>query len=126
MGADFYKNREIIPAEDVFSRQQDENRSHNASLKIPGAWHPNNNTVVSGDRAASTRDGENAATVMHVVLDESLQAGRLKRRAGDLLCGPHVGTRGLSALSADEPVYRVSCKACIKAAARFAEVKQAA
>lgn len=74
----------------------------------------------SGLSAKSLGDRLSAATVYHIVIDGDLSRGRLKRKAGDLLCRPSstLGKRsmGISGISGWEnrSYASITCAACAK------------
>jgi hypothetical protein len=72
--------------------------------------------------------GENARSVTHVLLLESIEDGRFQRRAQSFLCTSAGGTDGrawterlhTSSVGVDGPyVSRVTCRQCLKVAARW-------
>ena len=94
----------------------------NAALGIPVDWHINHRMVLSGLSRHSNGDGANAATVWHVVLEQPLVRGRLRRNAGDLLCSKDAGSIGLSTgvEQQGDRSRRVTCRACLRLAERLA------
>lgn len=98
-----------------------EARAFNAGLHVPVRWTPGIKDVLSGLTEHSHGNGFNAATVAHVLLQEPLAQSRLRRQAGDFLCTARSGTNGKH-WSGDRtlsPDARVSCKACLRLAARW-------
>jgi len=97
----------------------------NTALSIPVDWHINHRMVLSGLTRHSNGDGVNAATVWHVVLEQPLVQGRLRRNAGDLLCSKDVGSIGLSAgvERQGDRSRRVTCRACLRLVERVAGTK---
>lgn len=97
----------------------------NAALGIPVDWHINHRMVLSGLSRHSNGDGANAVTVWHVVLEQPLAQGRLRRNAGDLLCSKDAGSIGLSASveRLGDRSRRVTCRACLRLAERLAGTK---
>ena len=86
----------------------------NSRIQIPVAWDVAYKTVLSGLLEHSMGNGANKATVDHIRLLEPLSDGRLKREAGDLLCGTKA-----SLWIADGNNAKVTCKACLKLAQRW-------
>ena len=134
-----YHDAELRARQDVKDRQEREHREQvdretrhaadaerwNAALDIPVDWHINHRMVLSGLSRHSNGDGANAATVWHVVLEQPLVQGRLRRNAGDLLCSKDVGSIGLSAGGErlGDRSRRVTCRACLRLAERLAGTK---
>lgn len=110
---------------------RDEAKAFNDAIKLPVRWEVGIKDVLAGLSATSWGDGRNKATVEHIHLLEDLNAGRLIRRAGDLLCTAKSGSNGQrysgvvtsGALDGDGEAYspKVTCKACIKLAGTFIE-----
>ena len=130
---------ELRARQDVEDRQKREHRERadresqraadaerwNAALGITVDWHINHRMVLSGLSRHSNGDGANAATVWHVVLEQPLAQGRLRRNADDLLCSKDAGSIGLSAgvERQGDKSRRVTCRACLRLAERFAGTK---
>lgn len=95
----------------------------NSSISMPVRWDIGEKLVLSG-LYESRGDGRNSASVEHVRLLEDLDAGRLKRKAGDFLCGP-AGARDwappLRHRDGDGHEYMPAptCKACLRLLARW-------
>lgn len=99
-------------------------RAFNARIGLPVEWSPGIKDVLSGLSERSSGNGCNRATVVHVVLREAFQAGRLVRQAGDLLCTSASGSNGRRwagdprvASEGHEHTAAVTCKACLRLAA---------
>lgn len=85
----------------------------NQALNIPVNWSPGIKDVLSGLTEKSNGDGQNARTVIHVLLEEALNVGRLKRHAGDFLCTAKSGSNGRAWSEQRREMQKVSCKACL-------------
>lgn len=102
----------------------------NAKIQPPAKWAVGIKDVLSGLSEGSWGDGHNKATVNHVYLLEPLKDGRLVRERGDFLCTAAGGTNGKNwsgkLLEArhdghgDPYQPKVTCKACLKLAQRWA------
>jgi hypothetical protein len=64
--------------------------------------------VLSGLSANSWGDGSRRNTVYHVVLQEPLHVGRLKRSTGDLLCSTNRGRFDLGGPRAKNRSHRAN------------------
>ena len=73
---------------------RDEAQAYNTAIHLPVKWDVGIKDVLSGLSARSDGTGRNRATVEHILLLESLTAGKLKRAAGDFLCTSKTGTNG--------------------------------
>lgn len=104
-------------------QQQVEGLAFNEALPIPVEWVPGEKDVLSGLSEHSDGSGLNARSVVHVLLNAPLADGRFKRNKGDFLCTSAAGTNGKQWSSqAEAPAYaKVSCKACLKVAQRWAK-----
>ena len=94
----------------------------NARIALPVAWRPAIKDVLSGLSEHSRGDGCSKATVLHILLWEPLRVGRLQRRAGDFLCTAASGSNGKDWAGRNgqpRPIARVTCKACLRLAARW-------
>lgn len=101
----------------------------NARLQLPVRWDVGIKDVLSGLSETSMGHGRNRATVEHVYLLEALQAGRLRREAGDFLCTAASGTNGRNwsgkrverfTDGKGQPYApKVTCAACLTLAARW-------
>lgn len=101
----------------------------NARLQLPVRWDVGIKDVLSGLSETSMGHGRNRATVEHIYLLEALQAGRLRRAAGDFLCTGASGSNGKNwsgrrverfADGKGQPYApKVSCTACLTLAARW-------
>jgi hypothetical protein len=97
----------------------------NEKLNIPVRWDTATKPVLSGLLRNSHGDGLNRASVIHVMVNEPLTDGRLKRTSGALLCGG-VGefTPSLARHhDYDGKAYApaVTCKRCLTLAGRWIE-----
>ncbi len=81
--------------------------------------------MLSGLTERSNGDGYNKATVHHILLTEDLEAGRLKRRAGDFLCTSKSGSNGKDWSNQREAYSgaKVTCKHYLEIAGRFMDNK---
>lgn len=101
----------------------------NARIALPVRWDVGIKDVLSGLSEKSWGDGRSRATVEHIYLLESLQAGRLTRKEGDFLCTSASGTNGRRWSSkiverchdGEGTPYRpkVTCRACLAHAERW-------
>lgn len=101
----------------------------NARLLLPVRWDVGIKDVLSGLSEKSMGHGRNRATVEHVYLLESLQAGRLRREAGDFLCTAASGSNGKNWSGKRIERFtdgkgapyapKVTCAACLTLAARW-------
>jgi hypothetical protein len=94
----------------------------NASLCIPVRWVPAIKVVYAGLTRNSSGSGANARTVNHVMLLESLDDGRLKRRVNDLLCsgsGSYGHHPTVDIDDAGKYESEVTCAACLRVAERW-------
>lgn len=100
----------------------------NARITLPVRWDVGIKDVLSGLSPASWGNGRNRATVDHVYLLEPLEAGRLKRRAGDFLCTSANGSNGkrwsttvARGLDGDGRPFqpKVTCKSCLAQSERW-------
>jgi hypothetical protein len=83
-------------------------------------YRPAYKVVLSGLSMNSAGNGINRRTVMHAVLTESFERGRLKRKRGELLCGNNRGSFDIAhPLTDDTPV---TCPKCLDA---ISKVKKA-
>lgn len=101
---------------------QREAQAFNARIQLPVKWTGGIKDVLSGLSESSNGDGRRQNTVVHVYLLEPLQAGRLKRQAGDFLCSSsaeHNGKRWSGEVEYSKEHHKVSCKACLALAARW-------
>jgi hypothetical protein len=107
---------------EVYRLRQADALAFNASLRIPVAWRPEIKPVLSGLLEHSMCNGTRSNTVVHVLLEEQLSAGRLRREKGQPLCSRDMGSFGELIgwqEQSDHHVYRVTCKRCIEIAGRF-------
>jgi hypothetical protein len=105
----------------------DRNRAANAALALPFAWHPGYRVALAGcyDTVRTGGTGATKATVDHVVLEEPFAIGRLKRDAGELLCGAPPGRNGYSGITHETLADTcVTCRACRRVIARITRTRQ--
>lgn len=104
----------------------------NGKLHIPVRWTSGQKRVLSGLSRNSSGTGENARTVNHVLLLETLTDGKFERSAGAFLCTSASGSNGQdwtehrhsSDYGVDgKYVSRITCKQCLKLAARWENAK---
>ncbi|WP_340672370.1 hypothetical protein [Bradyrhizobium ottawaense] len=92
-------------------------KDFNAALRIPVRWDPAFKVSVNAC-GQSYGSGARSNAVDHVLLREDLTIGRIERKAGDLLCEASPDWVNDYDL---KKVYPVTCRACLKIAARFKE-----
>lgn len=92
-------------------------KDFNAALRIPVRWDPAFKVSVNAC-GRSYGSGARSNAVDHVLLREDLTIGRIKRKAGDLLCEASPDWVNDYDM---KKVYPVTCRACLKIAARFKE-----
>lgn len=103
----------------------------NTQIQLPAKWVAGQKDVLSGLSESSWGDGRRANTVNHILLQEDLQEGRLKRNAGDFLCSSSQRKNGkrwsgdadILEYDGDGQAYmpKITCKACLKIAQRWME-----
>lgn len=103
----------------------EDNKAFNKTLYLPVPWVCGIKDVLSGLSERSNGDGRSKATVIHVLLEEALTAGRLVRPSGAFLCSS-AGTKQARNWTgqrfedaADTGSVRVTCKKCLEIASRF-------
>lgn len=111
--------------------KRSESEAFNATLKLPVPWRAGIKDVLSGLSEHSMGDGRDRSTVIHIQLDAAIVSGRIRREKGDFLCTPASGDNGkqwsgnttVSSSDGSGKPYapKVSCKGCLRLAARFAE-----
>lgn len=112
-------------------RDHEKSEADNAVLGLRFAWRASIRTVASGLSARGAGNGVNIRSVVHVRCDEPVAVGRLRRTAGDLLCGTGDGVMGyladavLKDGSGQPYADRVTCRACRAAALRLAAGRKA-
>lgn len=98
------------------------NLKFNQSLNIPVKWSPDIKHVLSGMSRKSDGSGTFKNSVVHVVLLEPLESGRLKRGKWDYLCSQPT-SKGYTVADfwhgRDLDEYKVNCKSCLKIAERW-------
>ena len=114
---------------DELNRASAEAQAFNERIRLPVRWSVGIKDVLSGLSARSHGDGRNRATVEHILLEQDLDAGRLRRKAGDFLCTSRGGSNGKQ--YAAQPVEvrtdgdgqsfapKVTCRRCLSLAARW-------
>jgi hypothetical protein len=101
-----------------------EAEAFNAALALPFRWSSAYKIHHAGLRSGGSGTGDFAKTVTHVRCDEPIAVGRLKRNAEALLCGAGEGQHWVAddkmrAGSGELFDRKVTCKACLAAAARM-------
>ena len=113
----------------ALDKRRDDALAFNARFALPVAWDVGVKDVLSGLSETSWGDGRNKATVEHIYLLDALSGGRIIRQAGDFLCTSKSGSNGMRystvvTRSCDstgkEYAPRVTCKACLRLAERWA------
>ena len=103
-------------------RDQDDSLAFNAALNISVVWFPEIKPVLSGLTENSMGNGTNRRTVVHVVLKEAVHDGRLHRELGQPLCSKDLGSfEDLTYWHKEVVIMKVTCKTCLKIAARWKE-----
>jgi hypothetical protein len=105
-------------------RDRAEAEAFNAALALPFKWSSAYKIHHSGLRTGGSCTGDFAKTVTHIRCDEPIAVGRLKREAEALLCGAGEGQHWVAddqmRDGSDELFDRkVTCKACLAAAAKL-------
>lgn len=128
------ERRAKLAAEDAQARARldalrDEALAFNAKISLPVQWDVGIKDVLSGLSESSWGDGRSKATVHHIYLLEAFDAGRFKRRKGDFLCTSASRSNGRRWSAAvverahdrfNAPYQsKVTCKACLRLAARW-------
>lgn len=117
-----YRERQI--------RYQQGAEEENGKLHIPVRWTSGLKTVLSGLSQNSAGTGDNARSVIHILLLESLSDGRFHRSANTFLCTSAGGTNGKAwterlhnhSVGVNGPyVSKVTCKQCLKLAQRWSD-----
>ena len=133
--AQSFRDAEAVKVEQrrqQFNALRAEAEAFNSRIVLPVLWDVGIKDVLSGLSATSWGDGRSKATVEHVYLLEELQAGRLKRRAGDFLCTAASGKNGkrwstivVSGRDGDGHRFqpKVTCKACLAQAQRLMQAR---
>lgn len=103
--------------------KENSDRDFNAGLPIPVQWQPAAKIALNACYEGNG-SGARSNSVEHIQVLEPLQAGRLKRATNDLLCGAKPGSEGLSTgpywfSKPGDPVYRVTCRECLRISRRF-------
>ncbi|SMO92086.1 hypothetical protein SAMN06264849_11422 [Melghirimyces algeriensis] len=118
------REKEERERRDILNRRRDEAEKFNASIKVPVKWTAAIKLVKGGLLENSWGDGRNKRTVQHILIQEDLKEGRLKRSAGEFLC-----KAGSGRLWDDEEKWwdgegqtytpKITCKTCLKIAKRW-------
>jgi hypothetical protein len=95
----------------------------NDALGLPVAFSTAYRVVLNGCYE-SNGSGSNRRTVDHVLLKEPLTAGRIFRTTGHLLCSADPGSFGTK--ENDKSPFPVTCKACLRIAAKVSTSEKAA
>ena len=105
----------------------------NATINVPVKWTVGQKDVLSGLSETSWGDGRNARTVNHILLQEDLAEGRLRRGKGDFLCTSGAGANGkqwagaaqINCVDGDGKAYlpKVTCKQCLKLIKRWMTIE---
>lgn len=113
------------------NEDRDKAVAFNRTIRLPIQWDVDQKVVLSGLSEGSFGDGAYRNTVYHILCLEELACGRLKRRSGDFLCTAASRTNGAFVSSrlrhkitdGEGQLYtpRVTCKACLRLAARFGD-----
>ncbi|WP_375312838.1 hypothetical protein WHZ77_06040 [Bradyrhizobium sp. A5] len=90
-------------------------KDFNAALEIPARWDPAFKVSVNAC-GRGYGSGARSNAVDHVLLREDLSIGRVKRKAGDLLC--EASPEWVDD-SDRKKVYPVTCKVCLRIAKRW-------
>jgi len=108
------------------NEKREEAETFNATINVPVKWTVGQKDVLSGLSETSWGDGRNTRTVNHILLQEDLAEGRLKRPKGDFLCTSNKGLNGkqwsgaaqIDCVDGDGSTYlpKVTCKQCLKLA----------
>lgn len=115
---------------DLVDRATEENeaRDFNSALAVPVRWQPASKIALN---ALYERNGSGARSnsVEHIQVLEPLAIGRIKRDAKELLCGAKPGSEGLSTgpywfSKPGDPVWRVTCVACLRIAERLKRLRE--
>jgi hypothetical protein len=100
------------------------------SLHFPVKYHVGMKEVLSGLSANSAGNGYKQNTVIHLILDQDFQGGRMKRRAGDFFCTQSKSRSGAdwsgtknSPHSGLAPEPEVTCKKCLNLLSKFMEIE---
>lgn len=104
----------------AWERRQDA-IAFNGRIHLPVTWIPGIKPVLSGLTERSWGDGAYRNTVVHILLQEDLVAGRIRRRKGDFLCTSHSGSNGRlgEVAPGSEVTSKITCKSCLRLAGRW-------
>jgi len=128
------RQQEAAQRHDRLVRRQEIAETENAKLLIPVRWTSGHKTVLSGLSENSWGNGENARSVVHVLLLEDIEDGRFKREANSFLCTTASGTDGRDWTGNRETsdvgvngdfVSCITCRSCLKLAARWTDPDKA-
>ena len=100
------------------------------SLHFPVKYHVGIKEVLSGLSANSAGNGYKQNTVIHLILEQDFQIGRMKRKAGDFLCtqpksrygADWSGTKN-SPHSGLPPEPEVTCRKCLNLLSKYFRIK---
>ena len=102
-------------------RKDRENQEFNERLNVPARWLPDANPYLATEWYGKPR---RTAPEYHVRLIDDLDAGRLRRRAGEYLCAAANRTKwadlfAITDRNSDDRSIRVSCRACLAITKRW-------
>lgn len=105
------------------ARKDRENQEFNDRLNVPARWLPDANPYLATDWYGKPR---RTVPVYHVRLIDDLDAGRLRRRAGEYLCAAANRTKwadlfAITDRNIDDRSIRVSCCACLAVTKRWTD-----
>lgn len=86
---------------------------------IPFAYGIQIKPVKSGYTESSWGDGSNRSTVWHIVLNEDVSLGRLKRDKGEFLCSQPTFIPYSEIEPHKERSHKITCKACLDKMKKF-------
>ena len=117
---------------EMFKKMQQ--RSYDKSLDfwkgfdLPFEFHVGIKEVLSGLSESSWGNGEKSNSRIHVIVDEDISVGRLKRKKGEFLCSQQKRYANWSGQN-DEQLYHyfgatkyvpeITCKACLERSRRI-------
>lgn len=125
------KNQEEEKRKILEKRIRESAEKSNKLLNIPVEWTSGFKSVFSGLSESGWGNGVNKKSVVHVLLKEDINEGKLKRKSGSFLCTTKGGSDGmqyvdLERLSFDDEgsyVSEITCKSCKMTALRWKEAK---
>lgn len=97
---------------------------------IPFSFRVGIKEVLSGLSESSWGDGARKNSKNHIILDESISIGRLKRNSGDFLCSQQANAANWSGQNDESLVHEhpqngstvklpITCKACLKKLSKY-------